>query len=497
MEQCNSIGNAAIAEATPLDSSSRSAREGEDLTPPQIVAELDKYIISQNRAKRAVAIALRNRWRRMRVEGEMRKEITPKNILMIGPTGVGKTEISRRLAKLAQAPFVKVEASKFTEVGYVGRDVDSIVRDLAEASFQMVREQERQRVRVEAEKVVEEKLLNLLLPSSANQSDDSPVETANSVNFQLVEEIGNAQESAGRTSGMPKTRERFRELLRSGKLEGRSVDVEVTRQPSTQMQILGPQGFAEIEGQIKEMFSNMVPKQKETRKLSIAEARKVLLSEAQEGLIDHERVAQMAVERAEQTGIVFIDEIDKVCGGAGSTTGRGPDVSREGVQRDLLPIVEGSTVGTKYGPVKTDHVLFIASGAFHTAKPSDLMPEFQGRFPIRVELDSLGRDDFIRILTEPQNALIEQYRALMATEGVELEFSQSGIEEIAELAVEVNSKTENIGARRLHTLMERVTEEISYEAASKSEHKIQIDREYVRIRLAGVVADKDLSRFIL
>ncbi|RIL08642.1 MAG: HslU--HslV peptidase ATPase subunit, partial [Proteobacteria bacterium] len=406
-------------------------------------------------------------------------------------TGVGKIEISRRLAKLAKAPFVKVEASKFTEVGYVGRDVDSIIRDLTDISHNMLREEERQRVREKAEKVAEEQLLDLLLPGSRPETGaGSAVDSSDTVILQDQDGIGRVA-SVSPQSG---TREKLREMLLAGKLEDRIVEVETAKHVSTHMQILGPQGFGEIEGQIKEMFANMVPKQREVRKLPIREARKVLQQEAQENLIDHEQVSRLAVKRAEQSGIVFIDEIDKICGKNGS---HGPDVSREGVQRDLLPLVEGCTVNTKYGPLKTDHILFIASGAFHTSKPSDLMPEFQGRFPIRVELASLSPRDFVRILTEPENALTAQYRELLRTEEVELEFTSDGIEEIAALTAEVNSRTENIGARRLHTLLEKLLEEVSFGAAEYRRATVKIDRDYVRSKLQNIVEDKDLSRFIL
>jgi len=481
------------------------------LTPDQIVKELDAYIIGQDKAKRAVGIALRNRWRRLHVPEELREEITPKNIIMIGPTGVGKTEISRRLARLARAPFVKVEASKFTEVGYVGRDVESIIRDLVEMSHNLVREEERQNVLEKAEQMAEEQLLNLLLPGSKGpgaqeegvvdgsflneesekNGNDSPASSDNVI-YQDLGGIGHKKsEEHQRTQ---KTREKLRQLLKSGKLEERIVEVETTKQTATQMQILGPQGFGEIEGQIKDMFSNMMPKQREVKKLTVSDARKVIIQEAQEDLIDHERVARLSLKRAEQTGIVFIDEIDKVCGTSGN---KGPDVSREGVQRDLLPLVEGTTVGTKYGPVKTDHMLFIASGAFHIARPSDLMPEFQGRFPIRVELSSLTPEDFVRILTEPQNALTKQYSELLKTEGVRLEFRDDAVKEIAKLTAEVNSKTENIGARRLHTLLEKLLEELSFNAHEKSGQTVTVDRDYVRQKLSDIVEDTDLSRFIL
>lgn len=440
------------------------------LTPNEIVSELNRYIISQDQAKRAVAIAMRNRWRRMHVPLEIRDEITPKNIIMIGPTGVGKTEISRRLAKLAYAPFVKVEASKFTEVGYVGRDVESIIRDLVDVSLGMVREEERKKVFDQAVNLAEERLLDVLLPDSTGKTE---------------------LENGSRQS----TREKLREMLRNGKLEERVVEIDTVRSVSTHLEILGPPGFGEVEGQLKEMFQNMVPKSKERRKLSVTDARKVLTEEGQEELLDADAVTRTAVSRAEQAGIVFIDEIDKICGG--SVNQKGPDVSREGVQRDLLPIVEGSTVNTRYGPVRTDHILFIASGAFHTSKPSDLMPEFQGRFPIRVELQSLTAGDFVRILKEPKNALTKQYEALMATEGVRLEFTDDAIDEIASLTVEVNSRTENIGARRLHTLLEKLLEELAYSAHELDGTTVTINRNYVRERLSDIVQDTDLSRFIL
>jgi len=475
------------------------------LTPAEVVAELDRYIISQEAAKKAVAIALRNRWRRLRVSSEMRDEITPKNIIMIGPTGVGKTEISRRLARLVKAPFVKVEASKFTEVGYVGRDVDSIIRDLVDAAHMLVREEERRKVSAKAEKLAEEQLLDLLLPGSRPPAADVegeagladgqlPVETAARDVF-LQDEQGVAHPSQiPLEQAKQNTRQKLRDLLRAGKLEDRFVEVEIVKQVTTHMQILGPQGFGEIEGQIKEMFANMLPKQREVKKLQVRDARKVLIQEAQESLIDHEKTARLAVKRAEQTGIVFIDEIDKICG---EHQTHGPDVSREGVQRDLLPLVEGSTVNTKYGPVKTDHILFIASGAFHISKPSDLMPEFQGRFPIRVELSSLSPRDFVRILSEPKNALTKQYKELLKTEGVDLEFTSDGIEEIAALTAEVNSRTENIGARRLHTLLEKLLEDVSFSARDYAGRQVRIDRQYVREKLKDIVQDTDLSRFIL
>ncbi len=440
-----------------------------ELSPKAIVAELDRFIIAQHDAKRAVAVALRNRWRRLRVPEKMREEITPKNIIMIGPTGVGKTEISRRLAKLAGAPFVKVEASKFTEVGYVGRDVESIIRDLVENAYHLAKEDARIRNRARAEKQAEEKLLDILLPDSSSDENGSDSRTT--------------------------TRERLRELLKEGKLNDRMVEIELEKPSGAHLEIMGPQGFAEVEGQLKDMLSNMIPKGRETRRVRVEEAEKLLTAEAQEELIDQDEVARTATRTAEQSGIVFIDEIDKVS--AGPASQKGPDVSREGVQRDLLPLVEGCTVSTKYGTVKTDHVLFIASGAFHQSKPSDLMPEFQGRFPIRVELTSLNAEHFFRILTEPQNALTKQYIELLKTEGVELEFREDAVEELSRLTAEVNSKTENIGARRLHTLLEKVLEDLSFSADEMQGQSVCIDRAYVEDRLKDIVQDLDLSRFIL
>lgn len=460
------------------DASERDTQEKEPLvhlTPKEIVAKLDQYIVAQENAKKSVALALRNRWRRLQVQDEFREEITPKNILMIGPTGVGKTEISRRLAKLARAPFVKVEASKFTEVGYVGRDVESIIRDLVEASVALVREEEQERIREKALRVVEEELLDLLLPGS--REEDADVEK---------EETSSAGAS---------TRERLRRLLEDGKFEEREVEVEVTKSVATQMQVLGPQGFAEIEGQIKDLFTNMIPQQREKRRVKVREAREILLQERLETLVDHEKVSELGLRRAEESGIVFLDEIDKVCGR--ESGGKGPDVSREGVQRDLLPLVEGSIVSTKYGSLKTDHILFIASGAFHISKPSDLMPEFQGRFPIRVELESLSADHFYRILCEPQNALTRQYQALLETEGVQIEFTDEALREIARLTEEVNRTSENIGARRLHTILEKVLEDISFCADERSGETVTITVELVRERLEGIVRNVDLSKYIL
>lgn len=449
-------------------------------TPREIVSELDKYIIGQRQAKRAVAIALRNRWRRQQVGAELRDEIYPKNIIMIGPTGVGKTEISRRLAKLAQAPFIKVEASKFTEVGYVGRDVESIIRDLTELAVKMVKDEEKARVRVRAKDMAEERVLDLLLP---------PVTVAP---YQQADQERLAKERELQKS----TREKLRVLFREGKLNDKEVEVETTEQPKMpSIEILTSSGgMEEMDMNFKDMFSNLFPKKTRKRKVKVPEAYEVLIQEESQRLIDMEKVTKEAVERIEQSGIVFIDEIDKI---AGRQAGQTPDVSREGVQRDLLPIVEGSTVSTKYGMVKTDHILFIASGAFHVAKPSDLIPEFQGRFPIRVELGPLGEEDFIRILTEPENALLKQYKALLETEGITVDYKDDGVSEIASIATIVNDRMENIGARRLHTVMERVFDEISFDAPDMVEKSVIIDREYVRKRLADIVKDEDLSRYIL
>ncbi|HZX35899.1 MAG TPA: ATP-dependent protease ATPase subunit HslU [Thermodesulfobacteriota bacterium] len=450
-----------------------------NFTPAEIVAELDKYIVGQKAAKRAVAIALRNRWRRQQVPPQLRDEIAPKNIIMIGPTGVGKTEISRRLARLAEAPFIKVEASKFTEVGYVGRDVESIIRDLMELAVKMVKEDEAKSVMVKARELAEEKLLDYLLPP--------PVPPT----YKPVKEGESAREAES-----PKaTREKLRALLREGKLEDKEIEIEQFEQQRMPMvEIFTSQGVEEMDMNMKDMFSNIFPKKIKRRKFKVSEAREIIAQEEAQKLVDMDKVSRGAVERVEQSGIVFIDEIDKI---AGKSSGQGPDVSREGVQRDLLPIVEGSVVNTKYGMVKTDHILFIASGAFHISKPSDLIPEFQGRFPIRVELEPLGKDDFVRILTEPQNALIKQYMALLKTEGTTLEFTPDGIDAVADFAARANEKMENIGARRLHTILERVLDEISFDAPDMPEKKIKIDRKYVDDRLSGILKDEDLSRYIL
>jgi ATP-dependent HslUV protease ATP-binding subunit HslU len=433
------------------------------LTPREIVAELDKFIIGQKRAKKAVAVALRNRWRRQQLEPEIAREILPKNILMIGPTGVGKTEIARRLARLADAPFIKVEASKFTEVGYVGRDVESIVRDLTEVAVQMVREEKTLEIRDRARARTEQRLIDLLLPALPESEAEE-------------------------------TRAKLRALLREGKLEDRMVDVEVADKTFPSFEIVTNQGVEEMDINVKEMLPGLFGGKKKRRKATVGEAREILQAEEEGRLVDPGQVAREAVERAQSAGIVFLDEIDKV---AGRESGRGPDVSREGVQRDLLPIVEGTSVNTKYGFVKTDHVLFIAAGAFHVSKPSDLIPELQGRFPIRVELDSLTEEDFVRILTEPENALLKQYRALLGAETVDLTFSEEATREIARDAERVNRSLENIGARRLHTIMERLLEEISFAGPENAGRAISIEIDDVRAALADLVKDEDLSRYVL
>jgi ATP-dependent HslUV protease ATP-binding subunit HslU len=443
------------------------------LTPRQIVEELDKYVIGQHKAKRAVAIALRNRWRRQRLSEDLRDEVMPKNIIMIGPTGVGKTEIARRLARLVQAPFLKIEASKFTEVGYVGRDVDSIIRDLTEIGINMVKNEMTEQVQEKAAALAEERLLDLLLP---------PVRTAPGFDVPADEQ----QEQRANT------REKLRQQLKEGKLDDRFVDVEM-KEKVMPFGIISNVGMEEIEMNLKDMLGGLLPEKTKRRKLKVPEALRFLNQEEAVKLVDMDKVIKEALERIEQSGIVFLDEIDKI---AGRET-HGPDVSREGVQRDLLPIVEGSTVSTKYGPVRTDHILFIAAGAFHVSKPSDLIPEMQGRFPIRVELDSLGKDEFIRILTEPQNALIKQQIALLATEEITLSFAKDAVEEIADIAAQVNERTENIGARRLHTILERLLDEISFDAPEKKGTKVNINAAYVRERLADIVKSEDLSRYIL
>ena len=452
------------------------------MTPREIVSELDRYIVGQHDAKRAVAIALRNRWRRQNVAPELRDEIAPKNILMIGPTGIGKTEIARRLAKLAQAPFVKVEASRYTEVGYVGRDVESMIRDLAEVAVKMVREEERERVAVKAREGAEERLLDILYPTPPGKTRRPAV----------VEAGGDLRVAESDSHG--ETREKLRDLLRRGYLNDRDVDIEVSAQAMPMVEVFTPQGMEDLGMNMKDLFSQIMPKKTRQRKVKVPEALEILTQEEAARLVDMENVAREAVHRAEQSGIVFIDEIDKI---AGRESTHGPDVSREGVQRDLLPIVEGSTVNTKYGAVRTDHILFVASGAFHTSKPSDLIPEFQGRFPIRVELKALTRDDFIRILTEPENALTKQYVALLRTEKVGLSFTDDAVAALAEIAAQVNARSENIGARRLHTVLERLLEELSFSAPEMSGQEQRVDAAYVHQRLDPILKNEDLSRYIL
>jgi ATP-dependent HslUV protease ATP-binding subunit HslU len=451
----------------------------DELTPRQIVAQLDRYVIGQHQAKRAVAIALRNRWRRQQLRPELAEEILPKNILMIGPTGVGKTEIARRLAKLANSPFMKVEASKFTEVGYVGRDVESMVRDLVELAVIMVREEKRQAVREGAEQRAEERLLQLLLPPSPS--------------------IPTTTSTAGSGTEAPKppdtesTREKFRRKLRAGDLDDREIEIEVEDSSAPSFEMFTPQGVEEVGINLKDMMPGIFGR-RSSQRMKVKDAREILVQQEAEKLIDRQQLSREARNRVEQGGIIFLDEIDKIAGGEES---RGPDVSREGVQRDLLPIVEGSTVATKYGPVKTDHILFIAAGAFHVSKPSDLIPELQGRFPLRVELNALTEGDLVRILTEPRSALTRQYSALLSTEGVDLQFKDDAIQEIARLAVEVNSRNENIGARRLATLLERVLDEVSFEAPDMDGMALEVDAEYVLRALENIVEDQDLSRYVL
>jgi ATP-dependent HslUV protease ATP-binding subunit HslU len=442
-------------------------RKRKELTPREIVAELDRYIVGQANAKKAVAIAMRNRWRRQQLKGPIKEEIYPKNILMIGPTGVGKTEIARRLAKLSNSPFLKVEATKFTEVGYVGRDVESMIRDLVHIAVQMVREEEEKKVLEKARHMAEERVVDLLLPPP----------------------------SSSKVEYDPLTREKFLKMLRDGALDERYVEIELepAHKPPT-IEILAASGLEEIEMQLRDMLATLLPFKPKRRKVKVKEALEILTKEEASKLIDMDKVIKEAIHRTETSGIIFIDEIDKI---ASRLEGHGPDVSREGVQRDLLPIVEGTTVNTRYGMVRTDYILFIGSGAFHIAKPSDLIPELQGRFPIRVELDPLTKDDFVRILTEPENAIIKQYQALLATEGVELEFTKEAIEELAQVAFEINHRMENIGARRLYTVVERVLEDISFEAPDIAPTKVVITPEYVREKLKNIISDDELVKFIL
>lgn len=450
-----------------------------DLTPRQIVAELDHDIVGQAEAKRAVAIALRNRWRRRQLSEELRAQVTPKNILLIGPTGVGKTEIARRLAKLVGAPFVKVEATKYTEVGYYGRDVESLVRDLVEAAVALVRGAERERVSEQAAARADQRLLDLLLPAPPNQwvDPDSP-------------------EAAQMAERRQRSREKMKARLDAREIEDRQVEITLPGRAAAPVSILGAGNLEQMEMDLQGMFDKLMPKSAQTRTMTVAEARPILIAQEIDAMIDPDKVSQAAVHLAEESGIVFLDEVDKIAGEDGGG-GRGPDVSRQGVQRDLLPIVEGTTVTTKYGPIKTDHILFLAAGAFHRTKPSDLMPELQGRFPIRVELQDLTREDFARILREPRASLIRQYQALLATEGIELEFTPEAIDAMANLAFQVNQSTQNIGARRLHTILERVVEELSFEAPDRTDKRIVIDAPHVLERLEALAKDEDLSRFIL
>ncbi len=451
-----------------------------ELTPREIVAELDRDIVGQDEAKRAVAIALRNRWRRKQLPDEIRSQVMPKNILMIGPTGVGKTEIARRLAKLVGAPFVKVEATKYTEVGYVGRDVESMVRDLVEAAVLLVKEKERVRVAKEAEARVTDRLLDLLIPAGAAAPWSSEPQTAE------------VDEEAERRK---RTRDKMRKRLEAGELEDREVEVTLPGRAMAPVSILGAGNMEQMEMELQSVFDKIMPKPARARRLSVRDARPVLVAQETEALIDPEKVHQNAVSLAEESGIIFLDEVDKIAGEDGG--GRGPDVSRQGVQRDLLPIVEGTSVNTKYGQVRTDHVLFVAAGAFHRSRPSDMMPELQGRFPIRVELKDLTRDDFVRILREPRASLVTQYEALLGTENLEVHFTDDAIESMADIAFQVNRSTQNIGARRLHTILERVVEELSFEASDRKVRKVKIDAEFVRQRLECLARDEDLSRYIL
>ena len=481
-----------------------------ELTPRQIVAELDKHIIGQGDAKRSVAIALRNRWRWKQLPDDIRKEITPKNIIMIGPTGVGKTEITRRLANLTGAPFIKVEATKYTEVGYYGRDVESIIRDLVEKSINLVRERKRTEVEDEAKKRVEERLLELLLPTPPEVSNEAPPSwppfEINGSDAVLIDNAGEAESDQESTSPADaeveraeaekrhqRTREKFRDMLRSGSLEDRMVELRV-EQRTPPVQVFSNMGMDQMDMDVQSMFERIMPREQKSRDVKVSEARQILLEQESEALMDRDAINEEAIALAEETGMIFVDEIDKICTGGDDS---GKDVSRQGVQRDLLPIVEGTTIQTRYGQVRTEHMLFIAAGAFHRARPSDLMPELQGRFPIRVELQDLTRDDFLRILTEPASSLTGQYHDLLGTEGIKLRFTTDGIEALADIAYQVNQSTQNIGARRLHTILERLLEDVSFEAPDLKDKKITVDADYVRQNLEEVTQTEDLSKFIL
>ena len=469
-----------------------------ELTPREIVRELDRHIVGQNDAKRAVAIALRNRWRWQQLAEEIQKEVTPKNILMIGPTGVGKTEITRRLATLTGAPFVKVEASKYTEVGYYGRDVESIVRDLVEAAINLVRDRKRKDVEPEAKQRAEERLLDLLLHTTDAQSVEPAPATPVTTDLTTTESYESAQsmeaEARERAERQARTREKLRGMLQAGKLEDRTVELSV-EQRQMPVQIMSNMGVEQMDLDMQGMLDRLMPKKSRTRELKVTEARRTLFEEEMETLLDQDAIQEEALRLAEDTGVIFIDEIDKVCGAEGGS--RGADISRQGVQRDLLPIVEGTTVQTRYGYLQTDHILFIAAGAFHQSRPADMMPELQGRFPIRVELTELTRDDLLRILTEPSGSLIRQYQALLEADGIQLEFGEDAIEALADTAWQVNQSTQNIGARRLHTVLERLLEDVSFEAPDMKERRVQIDAAYVHERLAEITASEDLSQFIL
>jgi ATP-dependent HslUV protease ATP-binding subunit HslU len=454
------------------------------MTPREIVSELDKYIIGQDQAKRSVSIALRNRWRRQQVPRELRDEIAPKNIIMMGPTGVGKTEIARRLARLANSPFLKVEATKFTEVGYVGRDVESMIRDLTELAVNMTKKEEQEAVKAKALELAEERLLDILLPRKKEEARGEEEGEK-----EKILEVVRVEKTEGHS-----TRDKLRRMLRNGKLDERYVELEVTNSNLPMVEIFSSAGLEEMEFNVKEVFGNIFPPRKKKRRVKIPEAMEILFQEESQRLIDMDKVVENAIRMTEQNGIIFLDELDKI---AGTESTYGPDVSREGVQRDLLPIVEGSTVITKYGMIRTDHILFIAAGAFNVSKPSDLLPELQGRFPIRVELDSLSMEDFVRILTEPKNALITQYKALLATEGIGLVFKESGVREIANIASKVNDRMENIGARRLHTVMEKLLDEVSFEAPDMETKSVTITEKYVIEKLEGILEDENLSRYIL